>query len=123
MTMNSETIEHIAARTLAHYEHHADEFWQGTRNRCRRWTACSRVWQTMCRRTLSPAYWMRCYAILDTSEGLLAFDSCCVFTLKPTHRKHRTLPALRFARLAHIAPMQDQPMVGVDQKLIGNPFK
>jgi hypothetical protein len=32
MTMNSDAIEHIAARTLAHYEHHADEFWQGTRD-------------------------------------------------------------------------------------------
>ena len=32
MTMNSKAIEHIAARTLAHYEHHADEFWQGTRD-------------------------------------------------------------------------------------------
>ena len=32
MTMNSEAIEHIAARTLAHYEHHADEFWRGTRD-------------------------------------------------------------------------------------------
>ena len=32
MTMTSEAIEHIAARTLAHYEHHADEFWQGTRD-------------------------------------------------------------------------------------------
>ena len=31
MTMNSKAIEHIAARTLAHYEHHAEEFWQGTR--------------------------------------------------------------------------------------------
>ena len=34
MTMRSDAIaiEHIAARTLAHYEHHADEFWQGTRD-------------------------------------------------------------------------------------------
>ena len=32
MTMNSEAIEHIAARTLAHYERRADEFWQGTRD-------------------------------------------------------------------------------------------
>ena len=32
MTMNSEAIEHIAAWTLTHYEHHADEFWQGTRD-------------------------------------------------------------------------------------------
>jgi len=30
--MNSEAIEHIAARTLAHYEHYANEFWQGTRD-------------------------------------------------------------------------------------------
>ena len=32
MTMNSEAIEHIAGRTLAHYERHADEFWQSTRD-------------------------------------------------------------------------------------------
>jgi hypothetical protein len=32
MTMTSEAIAHIAAQTLAHYEHHADEFWQGTRD-------------------------------------------------------------------------------------------
>ena len=32
MTMNSDAIEHIAARTLAHYEYHAEEFWQGTRD-------------------------------------------------------------------------------------------
>ena len=30
--MNSDAIEHIAARTLAHYEYHAEEFWQGTRD-------------------------------------------------------------------------------------------
>ena len=32
MAMNSDAIEHIAARTLAHYEYHAEEFWQGTRD-------------------------------------------------------------------------------------------
>lgn len=25
-------LDHIAAQTLAHYEHHAEEFWQGTRD-------------------------------------------------------------------------------------------
>ena len=32
MTMTPEAIERIAALTLAHYEHHAEEFWQGTRD-------------------------------------------------------------------------------------------
>jgi len=32
MTLPPEAIEHIAALTLAHYETHADEFWQGTRD-------------------------------------------------------------------------------------------
>jgi SAM-dependent methyltransferase len=32
MTMTPEEIERIAALTLAHYEHHAEEFWQGTRD-------------------------------------------------------------------------------------------
>lgn len=32
MSMTSETIERIAALTLAHYERTAEEFWQGTRD-------------------------------------------------------------------------------------------
>src|SRR3990167_864097 len=32
MTLPPETIERIAALTLAHYDTHADEFWEGTRN-------------------------------------------------------------------------------------------
>ncbi|CAN5374722.1 class I SAM-dependent methyltransferase [soil metagenome] len=31
MTTPSDTLDHITALTLAHYEQHADEFWQGTR--------------------------------------------------------------------------------------------
>jgi SAM-dependent methyltransferase len=31
MTLHPDAIERIAALTLAHYEHHAEEFWQGTR--------------------------------------------------------------------------------------------
>lgn len=31
MTLPPDAIERIAALTLAHYEHHAEEFWQGTR--------------------------------------------------------------------------------------------
>ncbi|MBH2019798.1 MAG: methyltransferase domain-containing protein [Burkholderiales bacterium] len=31
MTLPSDTLAHITALTLAHYEQHADEFWQGTR--------------------------------------------------------------------------------------------
>lgn len=31
MPHSPDTLDHIAALTLAHYEHHADEFWQGTR--------------------------------------------------------------------------------------------
>ena len=32
MSMTPETIERVAALTLAHYEHTAEEFWQGTRD-------------------------------------------------------------------------------------------
>ncbi|MFC5521068.1 class I SAM-dependent methyltransferase [Polaromonas jejuensis] len=32
MTLTPEALKRIAALTLAHYEHHADEFWQGTRD-------------------------------------------------------------------------------------------
>ena len=32
MTLTPETLVRIAALTLAHYERHADEFWQGTRD-------------------------------------------------------------------------------------------
>ncbi|SFB69803.1 Methyltransferase domain-containing protein [Polaromonas sp. OV174] len=32
MPHSPDTLAHIAALTLAHYEHHADEFWQGTRD-------------------------------------------------------------------------------------------
>lgn len=32
MPLTPEAIERIAALTLAHYEHHAEEFWQGTRH-------------------------------------------------------------------------------------------
>lgn len=32
MLLTPEAIERIAALTLAHYENHADEFWQGTRD-------------------------------------------------------------------------------------------
>ncbi len=32
MPQSPETLDHIAAQTLAHYEQHADEFWQGTRD-------------------------------------------------------------------------------------------
>ncbi len=32
MTQRSEDLQHIAARTLAHYEQHAQSFWEGTRD-------------------------------------------------------------------------------------------
>lgn len=32
MPQPAHTLDHIAAQTLAHYEHHAEEFWQGTRD-------------------------------------------------------------------------------------------
>lgn len=32
MTLNAEDLQSIAARTLAHYEHHAQSYWEGTRD-------------------------------------------------------------------------------------------
>ena len=32
MTLPTETLDQIAAQTLAHYEHHAEAYWQGTRD-------------------------------------------------------------------------------------------
>lgn len=32
MPLPSDTLDQIAAQTLAHYEHHAEEFWQATRS-------------------------------------------------------------------------------------------
>ena len=32
MSLSSQDLQHIAARTLAHYEHHAQSYWEGTRD-------------------------------------------------------------------------------------------
>ena len=32
MPLSSEDLQHIAARSLAHYEHHAQSYWEGTRD-------------------------------------------------------------------------------------------
>lgn len=32
MTLSSEDLQHIAARTVAHYEQHAQSYWEGTRD-------------------------------------------------------------------------------------------
>lgn len=32
MPLNSQDLQHIAERTLAHYEQHAQSYWEGTRD-------------------------------------------------------------------------------------------